>query len=152
MNSTTCNNNTRQSRGSRRRHRGAYAPFSNLLNELMNTPLHSVADIKPMRTRPAINILQSETGYTIEMAIPGVAKESLDIKVNEGKLHISKKEETKDETSYRHKEFDYSSFERSFSLPKEADLENISAEAKDGVLTIHIAKVAKPEPKKITIS
>lgn len=148
MNNTTCNTNRRRTR----RHRGAYAPFSNLLNELMNTPLHSVADIKPVRTRPAVNILQSADAYIIEMAVPGVAKENLQVKMDEGKLKISHNKEAATETKYRHREFDYHNFSRTFDLPKDADTGNISAKVVDGVLTVNISKVVKPEPKKIIIS
>ncbi|MEX2483752.1 MAG: Hsp20/alpha crystallin family protein [Brumimicrobium sp.] len=99
-------------------------------------------------SKVAVNIKDHDNDFLIEMAIPGIKKEDVDIEVDGSKLRVSA--ETKHEVdestdSYTRREFSYGSFTRSFTLPKEVDGDNINASCKDGVLSIEIPK---PEAKK----
>jgi HSP20 family protein len=92
---------------------------------------------------PAVNVEEDEKEYRIEVAAPGLEKEDLKVVLNNGVLTISsekkvEKEDKKD--NYIRREFGYSSFSRSFTLPEEVDAEKINAKHKNGVLNISIPK------------
>lgn len=101
-------------------------------------------------TIPAVNIKEHPKNFTVELAAPGFKKEDLKVNVEDGLLTISseKKQESEEEKKgYSRKEFSYSSFSRSFSLPENADAESMKARFSDGVLKLTINK-KKQLPKK----
>ena len=103
---------------------------------------------------PAVNEKVDEKGYYLEIDLPGVKKENIDISVNDGVLTISgerKLEKKEEKENYVRIESFFGRFERSFKLPADADLDNIEAKYEDGVLKIFIPKKQKPEGKKIEI-
>ena len=103
---------------------------------------------------PAVNEKVDEKGYYLEVDLPGVKKEDIDISVNDGILTISgerKFEKKEEKENYTRIESFFGRFERSFKLPPDADLDNIEAKYEDGVLKIFIPKKQKPEGKKIEI-
>ena len=80
-----------------------------------------------MLTVPAVNIVESKDDYSLSFAIPGMKKEDFDISVDGNMLTISsQKEETKEDrdSRYTRKEYNYSSFSRSFNLPDEVIKDN----------------------------
>jgi HSP20 family protein len=102
---------------------------------------------------PAVNIIEEENLFRVEVAAPGVSKENFNVHVEKNILEISseKKEETVTKSQkYLRKEFSYSEFKRTFSLPSYVDAEKINATHKDGVLTVEIPKrdEAKVNPRK----
>jgi HSP20 family protein len=106
---------------------------------------------------PAVNISENAEKFSIELAAPGLSKEDFNIKLEKDVLVIStskKTEEVTEGTKFTRKEFSFHSFSRSFNLPEIADQENISAEYKDGILVLSIAKKkeAIPAVKEIKIS
>ncbi|NPA87138.1 Hsp20/alpha crystallin family protein [Caminibacter pacificus] len=103
---------------------------------------------------PAVNEKVDEKGYYLEIDLPGVKKENIEISVNDGVLTISgeRKLEKKEEgENYTRIESFFGRFERAFKLPADADLDNIEAKYEDGVLKVFIPKKQKPEGKKIEI-
>ncbi len=109
-------------------------------------------------TVPAVNIAENNDEYRIEVAAPGLSKDDFKVNVENDTLTISANKEDKKEEkteTYTRKEFSYTSFCRSFSLPDTVDSDKIKAEHKDGILTIHVPKreEAKPKPaREIKIS
>jgi HSP20 family protein len=109
-------------------------------------------------TKPAVNIVEGEKEYRVELATPGLTKKDIKIDLNKNVLTVScEKEDNSEEgkDNYLRKEFSYTSFTRSFNLPETVDSEKVSAKHTDGILHIHIPK--KPEavekgPKQISIS
>jgi HSP20 family protein len=102
---------------------------------------------------PAVNIAESNESYGVSLAVPGMKKEDFNIDVNGNILTIScEKEETKEEKDamFNRKEYNYSSFSRSFTLPDEVNKERIDANYTDGVLKIMLPK--KDEAKKLIAS
>ncbi len=104
---------------------------------------------------PAVNIIESDKDFKIEVAAPGLKKEDFKVHVEKNLLEISaEKEENKetldDNKKYLRKEFSYSQFRRTFSLPNYVDADKIKASQKDGVLIVEIPKKdeAKVNPKK----
>lgn len=101
---------------------------------------------------PSVDISETEAEYLIRADLPAVKKEDVHITFDDGLLTISgerkQKTEEKNEKSHRVETL-YGTFSRSFSLPDNVDAARISAESKDGVITVRVAK-AKTEPKKPT--
>ncbi|MCX7728654.1 MAG: Hsp20/alpha crystallin family protein [Bacteroidia bacterium] len=108
-------------------------------------------------TIPSANIKETETDFQIEVGIPGVKKEDLKIDVEDDVLTISseqREEKSEEKDNYTRREFNYSAFSRSFTLPDIVDADKISAEYKDGILNIVIPKkesVIKKAQKRIEI-
>lgn len=105
-------------------------------------------------TVPSANIKESETNYQIHLAAPGLKKEDFQIDLDNHVLTIfseKKEEKTEEKETYTRREYNYSSFSRSFYVPESANKEKIEAEYKDGVLNIMIPKkdsaIQKPQRK-----
>ena len=102
---------------------------------------------------PAVNIIESEQDFKVEVAAPGLCKDNFKVHVEKNILEISsEKTDEQDirDKKYIRKEFSYSEFKRTFSLPSSVDAEKINATHKDGVLTVEIPKKdeAKINPRK----
>lgn len=107
-----------------------------------------------MQFSPPTDIYDGEKEITIEMEIPGVKLDNIDIKVEVNELKIEgkgQKEEKKEGKGYFRSERFRGSFSRSFLLPKYVDAEDISASYKDGLLLIRIPKRSQSQSKKIEI-
>ena len=103
---------------------------------------------------PAVNEKIDDKGYHLEVDLPGVKKENIDVSVNEGILTISgerKIEKKEEKDNYTKIESFFGRFERSFKLPADADTDNIEAKTEDGVLKIFIPRKEKSAGKKIEI-
>ena len=105
---------------------------------------------------PAVNIKDNKENFEISVAAPGLTKDDFEVTIDSGILTISCEKEEKSEEkgeNYARREFNYSAFERSFSLPENVDAESIEAKYKDGVLLLTLKKLAlaEPEAKKIEI-
>jgi HSP20 family protein len=103
---------------------------------------------------PAVNERVDEKGYYLEIDLPGVKKEDIDISVNDGVLVVSgerKLEKKEEKPNYTRIESFFGRFERAFKLPNDADLDNIEAKYEDGVLKIFIPKKQKPAGKRIEV-
>lgn len=98
---------------------------------------------------PKVNIKESDDQFEIQMAIPGFSKNDFIINLDDGVLSISAEVENniEDENEYMtHKEFNYSSFKRTFSLPDSVNDTDIQAVYEDGILRLTLPK--KEEAKK----
>jgi HSP20 family protein len=106
--------------------------------------------------RPAANITENDKEYTIRADLPEVRKEDIDVAVANGVLTLSGErryeKSTEGEKEHRRETF-YGSFQRSFALPEDVEVESIKADTKDGVLVIRLPKqtVKKPESVKIKV-
>ena len=106
------------------------------------------------RVYPAINLTVEGDNFYVRAELPGVKPESLDISVIEGKLLIRgerKIEEEDQQTSYHRREREGGFFRRTISLPLKVDSEKVSANIKNGVLTITLSKSEETKPRKITV-
>ncbi|WP_295420254.1 Hsp20/alpha crystallin family protein [Sulfurovum sp.] len=105
---------------------------------------------------PRVNTREGEDAYHVEIDLPGIKKEDIEITTEDNILTISGERKMKDEVKeedYYKVESAYGKFSRSFTLPEKVDVENIHAESKDGVLEVVIPKLKEEEkkPKKIEI-
>lgn len=114
--------------------------FSSMLDRFFN---ESVNSSRVSGFTPHVDACETEKGYEIEVALPGVKKEDISIDFQEGKLTITgeRKNERKEETRrYHMQETQYGSFSRTFFLPDKVNPDKISAEFEDGILLIHVPK------------
>jgi HSP20 family protein len=99
---------------------------------------------------PATNIVETKDEFRIEVAAPGLNKEDFKINLDNNELTISANKEVKKEEkeeTYTRKEFGYSKFSRTFTLPETVSGDKIKAEHKDGILTIYVPKKEEAKPK-----
>ncbi len=92
---------------------------------------------------PAANVSETENNYHIELAAPGLKKEDFKLNLERNILSISVEQATDhhdNQKNYNRREFSYSSFVRTFTVPESADINNIDACYADGILRIDIAK------------
>lgn len=104
---------------------------------------------------PRFDVKETKDGFFFRADIPGVKERDLEISLVGNTLTVSgKREDEHNEESdqYHASERSYGQFTRSFSLPESADLENIEADIKEGVLKIHLPKRPEVQPRKIAVS
>ncbi len=108
---------------------------------------------KSNATAPAINVLENEQSYDLELAAPGMTKDDFKVSLDENGdlvINMEKKQENNDEKEHGHylrREFSYSKFQQTMLLPEDADREKINAQVEHGVLKVNIPKVVKVEPE-----
>lgn len=105
---------------------------------------------------PALNVEETDHAYIVEVELPGLDAEDVNIEIKGNVLTISGEKEEKTETKEDVKrtyvvERKYGSFQRSFTLPDDADINKIEATSKKGVFTINIPKDETKETKRIEI-
>lgn len=104
---------------------------------------------------PALDLSENAEAYTIELAVPGLKAEQLEIGIENNVLTIKGeiKQETKEEgRTYHRVERRYGTFTRSLRLPNTVNAEAISAELNHGVLRLEIPKAEAVKPRKITVN
>ena len=103
---------------------------------------------------PLVDISEDDQEYLIKAELPEVKKEDVKVTAEAGTLTIMGERRFEKEQQgkrYHRVERAYGSFGRSFSIPDDASPEKVTAEFKDGVLTVHLAKTAKPKPQQIEV-
>ena len=106
--------------------------------------------MKANSTAPAINVIENEKDYKVELAAPGMVKDDFKITLNpdnELVIEMEKKSETKEEDKekkkYLRREFSYSKFQQAILLPDNVEKDKISAKMENGILFIEIPKTGK---------
>lgn len=125
--------------------------LAQLMGNVLGKDMYELS--KPLRgTYPAVNVKEDENGYWLDLVVPGIDKEAINIRLDRDLLVISyEKTEQTDKEQFLRKEYGIPSFKRSFTLPKIADTQNINASYLNGILTLNIAKKEVEVPKKINI-
>ncbi len=106
-------------------------------------------------TAPAVNVRMDEKSYTMEVAAPGIKKEFCRVSINdEGNLSVAieNKVEHKEEEKKHHylrREFSYTNYEQTYTLPEDVDKENIAAKVENGILTVTLPRVQQ-QPHKLS--
>lgn len=96
------------------------------------------------------NIFENEDNWTLELLAPGFHKSDLNMKIEDNTLHVSAPL-TKEERNHFRKEYRRTEIDRSFKLPKNIEVENITANLEAGILNIVIPKSELAKPKTINI-
>ena len=127
--------------------------FPSLIDDFINTDWNlKVPSFSG--TVPAVNIKELDSQFEIELAVPGMNKDDFEMEVEDGVLSISstqEEEQVNEKGKFTRREFSYSSFRRSFTLPDSVDPTKIDATYKEGVLLVLLPKhkEAQPQPKKL---
>lgn len=99
---------------------------------------------------PSVNTRETKRSYHVEVDLPGVKKDDIKVDVKDNVITISGKRKTKKEVKekdYYKLESSYGKFERSFTLPKNADAKKINVKARNGILEVVIHKLTKAKKK-----
>lgn len=134
-----------------------WLPVLRTNNNWLDNAFNDFFDDSAMRrmnsTAPAVNVREDETAYIMEVAVPGIKKEFCRVDINnDGDLNIAienkmeHKEDNKKER-YLRREFSYTNYQQTYSLPDNVNKEGISAKVTDGVLEIQLPKIEKAEQK-----
>lgn len=104
---------------------------------------------------PQVDILEDDHEYFIKTDLPEMKKEDVKVTLEDGILSISgerKVEKEEKSKKYHRIERSFGVFERTFTVPEDADANKIAADFRDGVLTIHMTKVPAAKPKPIEVN
>jgi HSP20 family protein len=128
-----------------------YEPFNDIRKsfDLVNAIINSVAqpsteEREQVSFTPKVNTREGKEAYHIEVELPGIKKDEVDVKVDGNVLTISGERTLRDEVkeeNYHKVESFYGKFSRSFTLPERVDIENIHAKSVDGLLEVIIPKL-----------
>ena len=128
------------------------------LNSFFNLPPSRLSNGKEAMTvaewSPLVDITEDDKEYLIKAELPEVRKEDVKVTVENGVLSITgqrKFEKEEKDKRYHRVERAYGSFTRSFTVPDDADDAKVSAEFKDGVLAVRLAKNERARPKSIEV-
>jgi HSP20 family protein len=103
---------------------------------------------------PRFDVMETKDAYVLKADMPGVKEEQLDVSLNGNLLTISGKREADhhdDGDAYFAIERSYGSFARSFTMPESVDGAGVTADLKNGVLTVRIPKKPEAQPRRIAI-
>ena len=104
---------------------------------------------------PALDVQEDKDNFTVRTELPGLKREDIEVSLHDGTLSISgeRKAEVKQEGVEVHRqERYYGKFQRALTLPTPVAADKITAQYKDGVLTVTLPKVEEAKPKKIDVS
>jgi len=129
-----------------------FPTLSNWLDDICNRDLPSVftSNFNTGITLPKVNIKETVDDFTVEMAVPGLKKSDFQIDIDNQILSIStetKEENEHKEENYTRREFGYSSFKRTFTLPESVNNEKINARYNEGILSILLPKKEEAKQK-----
>lgn len=122
------------------------------MDDFFSGSLFSNSDWRNISNRvPAVNIKDNADNYLLELAAPGLEKKDFEVTVDNGLLTISSKKEVNNEQSdenYTRREFSYTAFTRTFSLPEGVKQDAVAANYTNGVLHVTLPKTdaAKTKP------
>ena len=127
--------------------------FPNRLERVLEEPL--LREELPLKAWiPPCDIFETETELVMKFELPEVKKEDVEVKLEQNVLTLRgerKCEEKSDRENYHRVERHYGEFIRSFSVPMYVDAARITAEFKDGVLTVTLPKNEEARPKQINV-
>ena len=125
----------------------------NWLPDIFNDFFDNDWMVRTNATAPAINVLENEHSYEIEVAAPGMKKDDFKVHIDENgnlAIEMEKKTDEKEEKKHGHylrREFSYSRFQQTMVLPDDVERDKISAKVENGVLNVIIPKVEKTKPE-----
>jgi HSP20 family protein len=102
--------------------------------------------------KPAVDIFETEEGLTLVADLPGVSQEQLEVDIVQGLLTLRGKAEGGMSGDDLYREFTRANYYRQFQIPNEIEVSRVSAELKDGVLTLQLPKAEAAKPRRIEIT
>lgn len=125
--------------------------FGKLLEQFLDPTIGQFYGRDTSNNLPNANIVEVDTSYTIQLAVPGLNREDFNLSVDKSVLKVSVDKSVTGESNelrYIQHGFDYSKFSRSFSLPEAVEIAQIQATYRDGILSIEIPKQQKSQELK----
>jgi HSP20 family protein len=129
-------------------------PESEWVNEVRKSILSGFFQTGDGAWRPALDIIETDDAYRVEVAIPGVQKEDIDIEIRDDVFTISgerKETEKNEQEGYHIREIPYGKFNRSLRLPVPVDPDDVSAKLKNGIIEIILPKIERTKSRRIKI-
>jgi HSP20 family protein len=130
--------------------------MSTMFNELMNwNRWNGMCSTEETTTAPKMNVSESDKDYRLELCIPGMKKEDLNLSIdadNNLVIEMQKKEEKKEGDEKRHylrREFSSTQFKQMLTLPENVKKEGIGAKVENGILTVSLPKFTPEEQKQL---
>ncbi|MGN0213820.1 MAG: Hsp20/alpha crystallin family protein [Muribaculaceae bacterium] len=127
-----------------------------VFNEILGNNIFDHASVSA--TTPAVNVIEKENEYIVEVAAPGMTKNDFKVNIDEDDNLVvalekevntnEKNEESTNKMHYLRREFSYTRFRQALILPEDVDKEAISAKVENGVLTVILPKLKPQEVKK----
>lgn len=123
--------------------------FDTLINSFFGPITQGSSKFTNVMTTPRANVLKNSEGYTIELAAPGFSRDEFDIGVDNGilSIHVGTSDTDVYSETLTSQEFAYSSFTRSWTLPKDSTSEAISARYDAGILYVNIPTITNTNSK-----
>lgn len=142
------------------RFRNTPYPFDHLRNDVdrmltgMLGPWAEGSLPRAVRGQPAVNMWHREDDLVVELELPGLKSDQLDVSVvgDQLTLKVERPEVVEEGTTYHRRERPVGSFTRVLRLPIEVDVDHVEAELSDGVLTITLPKAESAKPRKIEVT
>ena len=128
--------------------------FPNLYRDLDQLFHASTGEERPQTMTPAVDVREEEEHFLLQADLPGVAKEEIEVKVEENTLILSGSRELDSEEErdgYHYRERRSGTFSRSFNLGDNVSPEGIEATYRDGVLTVTLPKKPEAKPRQIPV-
>lgn len=128
--------------------------FGGLFDDLLNHSLSNFIGSDSVSQQPGVNILETPAEFRLEVAAPGFDKQNFQVNVEDNHLIISANRETNAEQRterFMRREFQYTSFKRSFNLPDNVNQEAVAAVYQNGVLYVTLPKKSEEKPAVKTI-
>ncbi len=126
-----------------------YPTFRSWMDDFFDTVDTSVNKFSSQNV-PAVNVIEHEDYFRIDFAAPGLQKSDFKINLDNNVLCVKSEKENSTEDvkeNYTRQEFSYTAFQRTFTLPDSANSDKVTAEYKDGILSINIAKKEEAKVK-----
>lgn len=121
-----------------------------LMEKFFNAPLDEFFGLGKVMNVPAVNVSETDNEFSLTIAAPGLDKKDFKVDAYDDMLTISAEKEREEKSErYNRREYNYSSWSRSFTLPENCDAGKINAEYKNGELKIVIPKMEIKQPKKV---
>ncbi|MDA9335961.1 Hsp20/alpha crystallin family protein [Flavobacteriaceae bacterium] len=130
-----------------------FPTLSNWLDDIFNRdliPSVFTSNFNTGITLPKVNIIETANDFAVEMAVPGLKKSDFQIDIDNQVLSIStetKEDNEHKEENYTRREFGYSSFKRTFTLPESVNADKINASYNEGILSILLPKKEEAKQK-----
>ncbi|OZV68717.1 Hsp20/alpha crystallin family protein [Winogradskyella aurantia] len=128
--------------------------MSSWIDDIINSSFNGefMSNFNTGITLPAVNIIDNDEDYIVEMAVPGLKKSDFDISIDNMLLSISAERQSEhedDSKTFTRREFGYASFKRTFTLPETVQTEKINASYNDGILRVVLPKRDEAKKKPI---
>jgi len=122
--------------------------FSGFLGRVPGAPWAGAS-----RVQPAVNVWEKDDTLMVELEVPGLTQEQVDISVADGELSlkVERPQVEQEGVTYHRRERPVGSFTRVLRLPADVDPHRVEAELRNGVLTISLPKAESAKPRKIEV-